>query len=51
MSDGVTVLPATGIISIADLAKYLNITDVTLMEGLNKVGIDYIKLSKFHDIG
>ncbi|HWQ95862.1 MAG TPA: hypothetical protein VN368_00675 [Candidatus Methylomirabilis sp.] len=45
----VTVLPAKGLISIKSLAKYIGTTDVTLIEGLNKNKIPYIKLSKFHN--
>jgi phage antirepressor YoqD-like protein len=45
----VTVLPAEGLISIKALAKYIDTTDATLIEGLNKNKIPYIKLSKFHN--
>jgi len=48
MDGEVTVLPAQGIISVRALAKYLDITDTSLIEGLNKQNIPYIKLSKFH---
>lgn len=45
----VTVLPAVGLISLKALAKYLGITDGSLIEGLNRNKVPYVKLSKFHD--
>lgn len=49
MSQDVTYLPSTGIISVKALAKYLGTSDATLIQGLSKHGVPYIKLSKFHE--
>lgn len=49
MSQEVTYLPSTGIISVKALAKYLGTSDATLILGLSKHGVPYIKLSKFHE--
>lgn len=48
-SQEVSVLPEKGLVSVKALAKYLGTTDITLIEGLNRHKIPYIKLSKFHD--
>lgn len=45
----VTVLPANGLISLKALAKYLGTTDVTLIEGLRKNQIPFVKLSTRHE--
>jgi len=44
----ITVLPEDGIISVKDLAKMLNVGVPTLINGLSKHGVPYIKLTKFH---
>lgn len=46
---GVTYLPSTGIISVKALAKYLGTSDATLIQGLTKHKIPYIKLSARHE--
>lgn len=49
MSSEVTYLPSTGIISVKALAKYMGTTDATLIQGLTRYKIPYIKLSKLHE--
>lgn len=45
----INVLPGEGLISVKALTKYLNSSDITIIEGLRENGIKFIKLSRLHD--
>ena len=44
----IEILPEDGIVSVISLAKMMDIGVPTLINGLTKQGVPYIKLSKFH---
>ena len=44
----ITVLPEDGIISVKDLARMLDVGIDTLINGLSKQKVPYIKLTRFH---
>lgn len=48
MTEEIDMFPSAGIISVAKLAKYLKTDDATLIKGLTRLRIPYIKLSGRH---